>query len=57
MASYYVNCMDDTERFDCMKNGVRFITGYKRKFKDLGSETVTDVNKKVSEKFSLDKCF
>ena len=57
MASYYVNCMDDTERFDCMKNGLRFITGYKHKFKDLGSETVTDLNKKVSEKFLLDKCF
>ena len=57
MASYYVNCIDDTERFDCIKNGLRFITGYKYKFKDLGSEAVTDRDKKVSEKVLLDKCF
>ena len=57
MASYYVNCMDDSEWFDCIKNGLRFITGYKYKFKDLGSEAVTDRDEKVSEKFLLDKCF
>ena len=55
MTSYYVNCIDDTERFDCMKNGLRFITAYKYKFKNLGSKTLTDRRKKVSWKFLLDK--
>ena len=51
MTTYYVNCIDDTERFDCMKNGLRFITAYKYKFKNLGSKTLTDRRKKVSWKF------
>ena len=51
MNSYYVNCIDDTERFDCMKNGLRFITAYKYKFKNLDSGTVTDRTKIVSYKF------
>ena len=38
-----------------MKNGLRFITGYKYKFNNLGSATLTDRNKKVSEKFLVDK--
>ena len=50
-----MNCIDDTERFDCMKNGLRFITGYKYKFNNLGSATLTDRNEKVSEKFLVDK--
>ena len=50
-----MNCIDDTEQFDCVKNGLRFITGYKYKFTNLDSATLTDRNKKVREKFLVDK--